>query len=51
LAMAPREGMIALVSNEIDLPWGGADWKSATCRPAVSARQALASEPQTAEPC
>ena len=35
------DGMIDVVFSEIDLPSGGADWKTAMRRRAVSARQAL----------
>jgi AcrR family transcriptional regulator len=36
------DGMVDLVFSEIDLPSGGADWKTAMRQRAVSARQALA---------
>src|SRR2546421_3597334 len=35
------DGMVDLVFSEIDLPSGGADWKTAMRQRAVSARQAL----------
>ncbi|MGO9163073.1 MAG: TetR/AcrR family transcriptional regulator C-terminal domain-containing protein [Streptosporangiaceae bacterium] len=35
------DGMIDLVFSEIDLPAGGADWKTAMRQRAISARQAL----------
>ena len=35
------DGMIDLVFSEIDLPAGGADWKTAMRQRAVSARQVL----------
>jgi AcrR family transcriptional regulator len=39
------DGMIDLVFSEIDLPSGGAGWKAAMRRRAVSARQALSRHP------
>src|SRR3989441_13353082 len=35
------DGMVDLVFREIDLPSGGADWKTSMRQRAVSARQAL----------
>ena len=39
------DGMVDLVFSEIDLPPGGADWRAAMRRRAVSARQALSRHP------
>jgi AcrR family transcriptional regulator len=39
------DGMVDLVFSEIDLPPGGADWKTAMRQRAVSARQALSRHP------
>jgi AcrR family transcriptional regulator len=39
------DGMVDLVFSEIDLPSGGADWKTAMRQRAVSARQALSRHP------
>src|SRR3984893_17897152 len=39
------DGMVDLVFSEIDLPAGGADWKTAMRQRAVSARQTLARHP------
>ena len=39
------DGMVDLVFSEIDLPPGGADWKTAMRQRAVSARQALSHHP------
>jgi hypothetical protein len=39
------DGMVDLVFSEIDLPSGGADWKTAMRERAVSARQALSRHP------
>jgi AcrR family transcriptional regulator len=39
------DGMVDIVFSEIDLPAGGADWKTAMRQRAVSARQALSRHP------
>ena len=39
------DGMVDLVFSEIDLPSGGADWRTAMRQRAVSARQALSRHP------
>jgi AcrR family transcriptional regulator len=39
------DGMVDLVFSEIDLPSGGADWKTAMRQRAASARQALSRHP------